>query len=139
MVIEHVLLRSFQPFDYVGQHSPPRRFDETGYDLMGYVLGRGSQHLFELRGAQSLDDHFLLLFFSPVILLESFLQDFFGSFPLLFLVKRFEQPFSSLLHLDQPRFKSLPELIVLLPPSVRSMPNIVHDEISNASFPGLPK
>lgn len=113
------------------------------------------QHIFELLCRESLNDNIFLFFSQFVFLLELFQLDllsltidtepslrhsrldivgFLESLQLL-LVEALQQPLASLLHLDQPTFESLPQLVVLLPAHVGAVPDSVLYELLDLVHP----
>ena len=129
--------------------------DQARNDFISNIFGGSMQHIFELLCWESLNDNIFLFFSQFVFLLELFQLDLLsltiGTEPSLrhsrldivrfleclqlLLVEALQQPLASLLHLDQPTFESLPQLVVLLPAHVGAVPDCVLYELLDLVHP----
>lgn len=139
VVIQTILLWWFKPSNDICKNTSKWSFNQAWNYLVSNILGWSSEHFFKLSCTQSLDDHSFLLFFPLIFSFKhiSTINSYY--FLVVFSVHRLQKSFSSFLHFNQSTFKSLPKLIILFSPCVRSMPNIVSDEFFNLSLPALPQ
>jgi hypothetical protein len=107
-------------------------WDEAGNDFLGNVLGGCPEQVFELDGAELLDDGALLAY----ALVEAFLKLVQLS---LLLVKVLYQTPSPLLHLVQAAFEPVDDASTrsFYLSSVLRVPNVVGDELLNSLLPLL--
>ena len=143
---DYVLVADCQELDYLCQDTSAICIDQARDHLVGNVASRSSQHLFELGGWETLDDHVLLSFLSLILSLEV------NRVVLLNLIRRvnlwqisihvllsqidvLQKALPSFFHFNETTFESLPQFVIGSPSHITRVPDVVLDELFDLMLP----